>query len=145
MILAAEADRGGPKKSETGNKLATPPMPTGTPRDLLVMQPDAALDRTIVLIWVPAGFVKATGSPSPTLFTLHGAGPLEHTPLVEPLTAREREVLRILAADASNAEIARALVLTVGTVKTHVHHILGKLGVQTRRQAAVKAAALGLL
>jgi LuxR family transcriptional regulator, maltose regulon positive regulatory protein len=65
--------------------------------------------------------------------------------LVESLTEREREVLRLLAADASNAEIARTLVLTVGTVKTHVHNILGKLEARTRRQAAVKAGDLHLL
>jgi LuxR family maltose regulon positive regulatory protein len=66
-------------------------------------------------------------------------------PCFEPLTEREREVLRLLAADASNAEIARSLVLTVSTVKTHVHNIFGKLGVRTRRQAAVKGAELRLL
>jgi predicted ATPase/DNA-binding NarL/FixJ family response regulator len=65
--------------------------------------------------------------------------------LAEPLTEREREVLVLLAADASNAEIARELVLTVGTVKTHVHNILGKLGVDTRRKAAMKAGDLRLL
>jgi LuxR family maltose regulon positive regulatory protein len=75
----------------------------------------------------------------------NGGGPTRQPSLVESLTEREREVLRILAADASNAEIARTLVLTVGTVKTHVHHIFGKLGVQTRRQAAVKAANFNLL
>jgi LuxR family maltose regulon positive regulatory protein len=60
--------------------------------------------------------------------------------MVEPLTERERDVLRLLAGLQSNAEIAQKLFLTVGTVKSHVHHILGKLGVSTRREAARKAA-----
>lgn len=64
--------------------------------------------------------------------------------LIEPLTVREREVLQLLAADASNAEIARKLALTVGTVKTHVHHILGKLGVRSRAEATSKASDLRL-
>ena len=65
--------------------------------------------------------------------------------MAEPLTAREREVLQLLAADASNAEIARKLVLTVGTVKTHVHNIFGKLGIRSRAQISAKASDLRLL
>jgi LuxR family maltose regulon positive regulatory protein len=67
------------------------------------------------------------------------------SPLLEPLTAREREVLQLLAAGASNGEIARRLVLSLGTVKKHVSNICGKLGVQSRMQAAARARALHLL
>jgi DNA-binding CsgD family transcriptional regulator len=52
--------------------------------------------------------------------------------LLEPLTGREREVLRLLLAGASNHEIARRLVLSVNTVKRHVHNLCGKLGAQSR-------------
>jgi len=66
-------------------------------------------------------------------------------PLAESLTEREREILRLLAAGASNPEMARKLVVSLGTVKTHVHHILGKLNVQSRTKAIAKAKELGLL
>jgi LuxR family transcriptional regulator, maltose regulon positive regulatory protein len=66
-------------------------------------------------------------------------------PLQEPLTAREREVLQLLAAGASNSEIARDLVLSLGTVKKHVSNICGKLGVQSRTQAIARARTLQLL
>jgi DNA-binding CsgD family transcriptional regulator len=56
------------------------------------------------------------------------------------LTAREREVLALLGEDKSNKEIAKALSITVGTVKIHVHHILSKLGVTSRTRALAKAA-----
>ncbi len=66
-------------------------------------------------------------------------------PLVEPLSEREVEVLHEMAAGLSNAEIAGRLVIAVSTVKRHIHHIFGKLGVTTRTQALVKAKELGLL
>ena len=59
--------------------------------------------------------------------------------LVEALSPRELEVLRLMAAGLSNREIAVRLVVSPGTVKTHVHHICGKLGVSNRTQAVVKA------
>jgi LuxR family maltose regulon positive regulatory protein len=59
--------------------------------------------------------------------------------LLDPLTEREREVLRLLLAGASNREIARNLVLSVNTVKRHVYNICGKLGVQSRSQAISRA------
>jgi LuxR family maltose regulon positive regulatory protein len=65
--------------------------------------------------------------------------------LAEPLTEREREVLRLLLAGASNREIARRLVVSVNTVKRHVYNLCGKLGVQSRAQAIVRARALNLL
>ena len=66
-------------------------------------------------------------------------------PLVEPLTEREREVLHRLAQGASNQDIANALVITLGTVKTHLNHILSKLGARNRTEAVAHARARGLL
>lgn len=65
--------------------------------------------------------------------------------LVEPLTARELEVLRLLAQGRTNPEIAAHLGNSRGTVKVHVEHIIAKLGASDRTQAAVRAAELGLL
>jgi len=69
----------------------------------------------------------------------------EERPLVEPLSERELEILGVLAAGASNREIAQQLYITEGTVKNHVTNILGKLGVRDRTQAALKARELGLV
>jgi DNA-binding NarL/FixJ family response regulator len=66
-------------------------------------------------------------------------------PLVDPLTEREVEVLRLLAEGASNREIAAALFLAEGTVKNHVTVVLAKLGVRDRTQAALRARALDLI
>jgi len=70
---------------------------------------------------------------------------LRSIPLVEPFTAREREVLRLLMDGASNREIAQQLVLSVNTVKKHVLNLCGKLGVQSRAQAVARARTLNLL
>ncbi|HET7094198.1 MAG TPA: LuxR C-terminal-related transcriptional regulator, partial [Thermomicrobiales bacterium] len=65
--------------------------------------------------------------------------------LPEPLSRREREVLRFLAAGLTNREIAEALSISPETVKKHAAAIYGKLGVGRRAEAAAKARALGLL
>jgi DNA-binding CsgD family transcriptional regulator len=65
--------------------------------------------------------------------------------LVEPLSPRELDVLKLLAAGRPNAELARDLVVVEGTVKSHLIHIYGKLGVHTRTQAVARARALRLL
>ena len=65
--------------------------------------------------------------------------------LVEPLSDRELEILRLVATGASNKEIAATLFITEGTVKNHVTNILGKLGVRDRTQAALKVKELGLV
>ncbi|MBV9848979.1 MAG: response regulator transcription factor [Armatimonadetes bacterium] len=64
--------------------------------------------------------------------------------LIEPLTEREQEVLRLLATGLSNREMASVLFVAESTIKTHVEHIIGKLGVSDRVQAAVWAARHGL-
>ena len=65
--------------------------------------------------------------------------------IVEPLTARELEVLSMLAAGSSNPAIAGQLVVTLDTVKKHVTHLLGKLGAANRTQAVARARELGLI
>jgi LuxR family maltose regulon positive regulatory protein len=84
--------------------------------------------------------------PEPTVLEGRPSGPARTgDPLVEPLTAREGEILRLLAAGASNRDIAAKLFVSTSTVKGHVHHIIGKLGVKARTQAIAKAHALKLL
>ncbi len=63
----------------------------------------------------------------------------------EPLTSRELEVLRLLAAGQSNQRIAHDLVLALDTVKKHVSHVLAKLGAANRTEAAARARQLGLI
>ncbi len=60
------------------------------------------------------------------------------TPLIEPLTRREEQVLRLLVVGTSNQEIADELVISLATVKKHVSNVLGKLGVSTRSQAIAR-------
>jgi LuxR family transcriptional regulator, maltose regulon positive regulatory protein len=65
--------------------------------------------------------------------------------LAEPLSARELQVLGLLAAGRPNQAIAEELVITLDTVKSHVAHILGKLGVANRTEAVTRARELRLL
>ena len=65
--------------------------------------------------------------------------------LTEPLSEREIELLRLVASGASNKDIGESLFITEGTVKNHITHILGKLSVRDRTQAALKARELGLI
>ena len=66
-------------------------------------------------------------------------------PLVEPLTARELDVLRLMARGTTNAGIAAELVVSLATAKWHVGNVLGKLGVTSRTQALVRGQRLGLV
>jgi LuxR family maltose regulon positive regulatory protein len=70
-----------------------------------------------------------------------------HSPtptLIEPLSERELEVLRLVAEGLSNREIAERLIVAVSTVKTHINHIYRKLGVSKRTQAVARARELDL-
>ncbi len=90
-----------------------------------------------------AALVRACGQPDavPPRTPAVGAAP----GLAEPLTARELEVLRLLAAGRSNQRIAHDLVVALDTVKKHVTHVLGKLGAANRTEAAARARQLGLI
>jgi LuxR family transcriptional regulator, maltose regulon positive regulatory protein len=83
--------------------------------------------------------VSTSTSPEPE------PGPISAAPVIEPLTGREIDVLRLLARRYTYKEIAAELVITVGTVKVHVQNIYGKLDVDNRRDAVARALALGLI
>jgi len=89
---------------------------------------------------VVAEFARLTSTASKT------AAPSQphNEPLIEPHSDREREILSLISAGASNRDIANTLFLAEGTVKNHVTNILGKLGVRDRTQAALKAKEMGL-
>ncbi len=70
---------------------------------------------------------------------------LDASTWAEPLSTRELEVLRLMAAGLSNGEIAGRLVVAVSTVKRHINHIFSKLGATSRTQAIVRARERGLL
>jgi LuxR family maltose regulon positive regulatory protein len=65
--------------------------------------------------------------------------------LVEALSEREIEVLRLVTAGMSNREIAQQLFISPGTAKSHIHNLCGKLGVRNRTEAAMKGKELGLV
>ncbi len=82
---------------------------------------------------------KAETSPTPQ--------PIPHNPqpLIEPLSERELEVLRLLADGCANREVAEQLFISLSTVKGHTSNIYGKLSANNRTQAVARARALGLL
>jgi DNA-binding NarL/FixJ family response regulator len=91
-----------------------------------------------------------TSQPEATHFGAHragsgGSGQSRGTEEMESLTPREIEVLRLLSQGQTNPQIAQNLLVSRGTVKIHVQHIISKLGVSDRTQAAVRAIEAGLL
>lgn len=124
----------------------------------------AVLERALVLA-EPEGYVRLfidAGAPAVRLLQvlqpadeqltayrqllLAAAGaPPAADPLVEPLSEREREVLRLIAKGLSNQELAAHLYLSLHTIKVHTRNIYSKLGVNSRTQAVARSRKLGLL
>ena len=82
-------------------------------------------------------------------FVADETGPASQTPeqsgLVEPLSERELEVLGLMSEGLTNPDIAKRLVISLSTVKTHLNNIYGKLSVRNRAEAVLRAKELGLL
>ena len=90
-----------------------------------------------------AGLLRACGQAGAAPPSRRAAAALPG--MAEPLTDREVEVLRLLAAGRSNQRIAHELVVALDTVKKHVTHVLGKLGATNRTEAVARARQLGLI
>jgi LuxR family transcriptional regulator, maltose regulon positive regulatory protein len=90
-----------------------------------------------------AGLLRACGQAAAAPPSRRAAAALPG--MAEPLTDREAEVLRLLAAGRSNQRIAHELVVALDTVKKHVTHVLGKLGATNRTEAVARARQLGLI
>jgi LuxR family maltose regulon positive regulatory protein len=90
----------------------------------------------------PRGFVRVLADEG---FSFDRPGAPGPAGLLDPLTARELEVLGLLAAGTSNQGIADQLFVTLDTVKKHVTHVLAKLGAANRTEAVARARHLGLI
>jgi DNA-binding NarL/FixJ family response regulator len=97
---------------------------------------DVTLERLVEAVRIVAagGTVLRPGLSDRVESVVRTPGPAD-----EPITQREREILRLLATGCSNREIGRALFVAEGTVKNHVSSILKKLGVRDRVRAVLKA------
>lgn len=113
-----------------------------------VLSPDASPDELIhVLRTVSAGAaIVMPEEARPSLHLLPDiVSPAPATGLLATLTPRESEVIVLLAQGKSNVEIAEKMSITTATVRSHVHHLLRKLGVGTRAQAVAFAYESGLI
>lgn len=100
---------------------------------------DAEPDELIAAIRAVAAGGSYLGAQATAELLEHMSGPGQTSDLQEPLSAREEEVLILIAQGQSNREIAQQLFLSEKTVKTHVANILQKLNVKSRTQAALYA------
>ena len=119
-----------------------PPMAALLARPVAAQRADHAAARNVPLgclarVLQAAGAAPAAPGAQRTAAAVPG--------LVEQLTAREREILVLLAAGTPNPRIAEELVVSLDTVKKHVSHLLGKLGAANRTEAVTRARQLGLI
>jgi LuxR family maltose regulon positive regulatory protein len=143
--LRVYLDEGTPMRQTLGTLLAN----TRSDKDEALAN-DESDDATLTVsrpyvLRLLAAFEQEHKQPPPQAFPLSGHGVSASSALLEPLTEREQEVLRLLAAGASNQQIAAALVIQLSTVKKHVGNLLAKLGAQSRTQAVAQARAFSLL
>jgi DNA-binding NarL/FixJ family response regulator len=108
---------------------------------------DAPVDQLIAAIRVAAdgGSLFAPAATRRLVERFAGTAPWSPPPGLAELTPREAEVLRLVAQGLSNREIAGALTVTEHTAKTHVAHVLGKLGVRDRVGAVIAAYESGVV
>jgi two-component system, NarL family, response regulator LiaR len=110
-----------------------------TPEELCRAVKSVAAGMPYLAAGVAAQLMRELSSPAEPAASDHAGDSSSR----QPLTEREVSVLRLLGQGKSNQEIARALTIGESTVKTHVHHLLTKLGVQNRTQAALHASEHG--
>jgi DNA-binding NarL/FixJ family response regulator len=115
------------------------------PEQLIGAIVEVARGGSIIDAKVVETLVAALGALTPADAPTPGDQSAPLARIAEPLTERELEVLRLVAEGESNQEIARELVVSLATVKTHVNHIFGKLGAESRVQVLARARAAGLL
>ncbi|MEO5851171.1 MAG: LuxR C-terminal-related transcriptional regulator [Nocardioides sp.] len=119
------------------------PVLTDLLAELATRHPQSGYPRELVaaMTAAPGAATEATGKPGRATTP----GPRPRSALVDPLSDRELEVLRLLGSELDGPAIARQLIVSLNTVRTHTKHIYTKLGVNNRRAAISKAHNLGLL
>jgi LuxR family maltose regulon positive regulatory protein len=116
----------------------------GAPMAVLLNALGPPLDESVYVRRLVAACAQKAHTSTSTALPAHGADPRD-TALVEALSPRELDVLRLLSTDLDGPGIARHLVVSLHTVRSHTKNIYTKLGVNNRREAVTRADQLGLL